>query len=240
MSYLRVLEVFLGSKQLLLFDVDSTLISAGGAGLRALEAAFEEVYGLVGALQDYSLAGRTDNGILSEVLAENDLVFREEGLVFKERYLGYLRQNIGAPDSMAVILPGVERLLDCLRSEANVVLALLTGNWREGAKIKLERFGLWSHFEFGAFAEDGQGRNDLGPVAISRFLGREGEPPSRVIVIGDTPMDVACGKWCGAETLAVATGPYSFEVLFKEKPSWTLPDLSETEELMRIFKGSQS
>src|SRR5207245_5271713 len=113
------------------------------------------------------------------------------------------------------LLPGVLQLLEKLKSRRHLVLALLTGNVSRGAQLKLEHYGVWHFFEFGAFADDHQDRNRLGSFARARareIHGREFSA-SQIDVIGDTPRNIACGKAIGARTIAVATGKWSRQQL---------------------------
>ena len=108
------------------------------------------------------------------------------------------------------------------------MLGLLTGNIRLGAEIKLRRYGLWEHFETGGFADDSEDRNQIAAAALERgrrVLGGNlrGE---EIVVVGDTPHDVRCGKHIGAKVLAVATGGAKLEELKKHKPDWAVEDLT--------------
>jgi phosphoglycolate phosphatase-like HAD superfamily hydrolase len=111
------------------------------------------------------------------------------------------------------------------------VLALLTGNVSRGAQLKLEHYGVWHFFEFGAFADDHHDRNRLGTVARARAKEKHGRrfSASEIDVIGDTPRDIACGKAFGARTIAVATGTWSRDRLAKYRPDFLIDDLSDVE-----------
>ena len=112
-------------------------------------------------------------------------------------------------------MPGIRGLLDVLQARDDVRLGLLTGNFIEGARIKLEYFDLWKYFPWGAFGGDAASRNDLVPIAVSRAraFGIDEVPPSNIIVVGDTPNDIECARAAGATPVAVATGSYSTEQL---------------------------
>jgi phosphoglycolate phosphatase-like HAD superfamily hydrolase len=114
---------------------------------------------------------------------------------------------------------------------------LLTGNMRRGAQVKLSHHGLWEFFGFGAFADDSEHRNELGPHAVRRALECHGIDfaPGRVWVIGDTPHDIACGKIIGARTLAVATGGATLDQLRAHKPTAALETLADTEAVLRLL-----
>ena len=107
-------------------------------------------------------------------------------------------------------------------------LGLLTGNIRLGAEIKLRHFGLWEIFQFGGFADDHEDRNHIAAAALERgrrVLGKDLQP-QEIVVIGDTPFDVRCGKFIGAKTLAVATGGAKLEELKPCAADWTVADLT--------------
>lgn len=220
-------------KTLVLWDIDGTLIRSGGAGERALVASLRDEFNIVGTLEDVEVAGRTDPWIARRVLAKFSLPDTRENI---DRYLGgYLRalpSELANPD--AVTLPGVRQLLTHLALRGNVAQGLLTGNLRRGAEIKLSHHNLWGHFAFGAFADDSETRNELGPFAVRRAAAHHAVEFSadRVVVIGDTPHDIACGKIIGARTIAVATGSFKVEELRQQEPTAVFADLSDTDAVL--------
>lgn len=210
------------TRPLILWDIDGTLLSTSSAGREALDRAFEELFGVPRAFEGVSFGGRTDNGILSEAFARAGLEQEpHHEPLLQRRYLGHLHTLLGQP-GRARLYPGVRARLDEL--EGRVTHALLTGNWREGAQAKLGAVGLWERFGFGAFADDSPVRDALVPVARARAqaLGLAAE---RIIVIGDTPHDVACARAGGAVAVAVCTGWSSEEELRACGPDLLLPDL---------------
>jgi len=203
--------------KLLLFDIDGTLVLTGGAGLRAMTRACEEIVGHADALDGIPVAGRTDWIILHDTLGRlgrqlDQSLFEQ----LRDRYVTHLRQEILQPGKgFNGALPGVASLLEVLHPREDVHLALLTGNFEAGARIKLERFDLWRYFRCGAFGDDAADRNHLVPVAVERAAAC-GIPPLAafdVIVVGDTPHDVACAKAAGATAVGVATGGYTADEL---------------------------
>ena len=202
---------------IVLFDIDGTLVLTGRAGLRGMNAAFSRLYGSVEALVGIPVAGRTDRAIVSDALRAAGLaVTSDEIRRLRDAYVADLQIEIGKPvPDFSGVLPGVEALLDELEARPDVSVGLLTGNFEAGARIKLGHFDLWDRFAFGAFGDDHDDRNALVPIALTRA--REAgiaEPPAdRVVVIGDTPLDVACARAHGARAVAVATGSYSSEQL---------------------------
>ena len=199
--------------KLVLFDIDGTLVLTGGAGLRAMNRACEEIVGHPDALEGIPVSGRTDWIILQDTLArlgrELDSALFEQ---LRDRYVACLREEIHRPGKgFNGALPGVADLLAALHPREEVFLGLLTGNFEEGARIKLERYDLWRYFRCGAFGDDSPDRNALVPVAVDRAAacGVSSLSASDVIVIGDTPHDVACAQAAGAIAVGVATGGFT-------------------------------
>src|SRR5438105_10211589 len=154
-------------KRLLLFDIDGTLIHSGGAGVQALKSAFKERFGIDDDLHDIEIAGMTDSGIVLSILKKHNIPVTHENVsAFLDSYVHFLSMEL--PRRKGKLLPGVLELPERLKSRPHVVLALLTGNVSRGARLKLEHYGVWHFFEFGAFADDHQDRNRLGPFARAR------------------------------------------------------------------------
>jgi len=220
-------------QRLLLFDIDGTLIHSGGAGVQALKAAFKERFGINDDLQDIEIAGMTDSGIVLSILNNHKIPATNENVsAFLDSYVHFL--SLELPLRKGKLMPGVLELLERLKSRPHVVLALLTGNVSRGARLKLEHYGVWHFFEFGAFADDHRDRNELGRFARARAeeKHRREFAASEIDVIGDTPRDIACGKALGARTIAVATGRWSRDELAKHHPDFLIDDLSEVETIM--------
>jgi phosphoglycolate phosphatase len=217
-------------KRLLLFDIDGTLIHSGGAGVRALKSAFTERFDIIDDLHDIEIAGMTDSGIVVSILNKHKIPATHENVsAFLDSYVHFL--SLELPRRVGKLLPGVLQLLEKLKSRPHLVLALLTGNVSRGAQLKLEHYGVWHFFEFGAFADDNHDRNRLGTVARARAKEKHGSQfsASEIDVIGDTPRDIACGKALGARTIAVATGTWSRGQLAKYQPDFLIDDLSDAE-----------
>jgi phosphoglycolate phosphatase len=212
---------------LLLFDVDGTLVSTGGAGSRAMALALEEMYGTSDGLMGLRMAGKTDPVIFREAVAALRLPAKDgDAERFRERYFTHLARLAGRMPHGRV-MSGVRELLEACRATPGVYTGLLTGNWRGGARLKLSAFGLWESFAVGAFADDSEVRDELLPFARRRLEKRHGLvlDPARVVVIGDTPSDIQCARPHGAPALAVATGPYSVADLAKHDPDYLVPTL---------------
>ncbi len=201
--------------RLLLFDIDGTLVHAGGAGRRALTRAITAHCGEPnGAWADLRLDGMTDRLIVREAVTAMGIGFCEE-LCDRvlETYVEHLAREIEAPTYR--VLPGVAALLERLAS-AGALLGLCTGNVAAGARIKLRRGGLdrwfdWSPAGVNGFAADGEARERIVGAVLERAARRLGRPlaPDEVLVVGDTPRDVEAARSGGVPVLGVATGRYS-------------------------------
>jgi phosphoglycolate phosphatase-like HAD superfamily hydrolase len=239
-------------RKLVLFDIDGTLVLTGGAGIRAMNRACEELVGHGQALANIPVAGRTDRIILTDVVrqAGHDL---DDGLLeqLRDRYLVHLREEIerpgrtqnfesfGARGGIKAVMPGIRELLDTLAPRADVFLGLLTGNFEAGARIKLEHFGLWRYFRCGAFGDDSADRNDLVPFAVQRArqCGVPDLAPQHILVVGDTPHDIACARAVGAVPVAVATGGFTADQLRDHGADIVFQDLSRPEEFLKLLQG---
>src|SRR5213595_3380098 len=223
-------------KRLLLFDIDGTLIHSGGAGVHALIAAFRERFGITDDLRGIEIAGMTDSGIVTSILKKHNIPATTENVsAFLDSYVHFL--SLELPRREGKLLPGVLELLEELKSRPHLVLALLTGNVSRGAQLKLEHYGVWHLFEFGAFADDHRDRNRLGPFARARAKEKHGREFSaaEIDVIGDTPRDIDCGKSFGARTIAVATGTWSRDQLANYQPDFLIEDLSDVETIINTL-----
>jgi phosphoglycolate phosphatase len=221
--------------RILLFDIDGTLVLTGGAGWRGMSRAFEGVFSVPDAFARVPMMGRTGSGIVSEALALHGVTCAAADLVrFRDVYLEHLRTELPQPGPRKGMMPGVRRLLDMLQQRDDVYLALLTGNYAEAAQLKLEYFDLWRYFRFGAFGDEAVDRNSLLPKVVAgiRESGGPAVPPRNVVVIGDTPLDVACAVAGGARSIAVATGSYDAAALRATGADVVLDDLSDLDEVL--------
>lgn len=224
---------------LVLFDIDGTLIQSGRAGVRGMNAAFSRLYGAEAALAGIPIAGRTDRAIVSDALrAIGRDPTADEIVRLREAYVADLRVEIVKPVAdPSGVLPGVEALLDALAGRAGMHVGLLTGNFELGARVKLGHFDLWRRFAFGAFGDEHTDRRALVPVAIARAreAGAPAIPAERVVVIGDTPLDVDCARAHGARAVAVATGPFDRAALEAAGADVVVDTLEEAREFAGWF-----
>ena len=223
-------------KTLLLWDIDGTLVVSGGAGSAALRAALADTFGVDGSLDDIDFAGRTDRWIVRQIFHKFSLSATEENVArYLDNYLAHLPSALANP--RARVLPGVHDVLRAARACPDFSQGVLTGNVRRGAQAKLVHHGLWDHFPFGAFGDDSEHRNELGPHALRRAREHTGADfaVDRVWIIGDTAHDIACARAFGARVLAVATGGHTLDELSAHRPDALLPDLADTDGVLRVL-----
>ncbi len=225
--------------RLVLFDIDGTLITDGGASRSAFADALRSVYGYTGDLTRYDFSGRTDPQITRMVLHDagwSDAVVTERMPALWQEYLSGLART-ATPDRVRV-LPGVRHLLDALAGQPEVTLALLTGNIEPGARLKLAPPELNRYFPFGAFGSDSADRTELPPIAIER-ASSSGErfAGSDVVIIGDSIYDVRCGVPHDATTIAVASGKTPADKLRAENPHHFFESAENFDAIMAAILG---
>jgi phosphoglycolate phosphatase len=213
--------------RLVLFDIDGTLVHTGGAGIKAFAKVFTTEFGVANGVDKMKFAGRTDVNLVREFFTMNHIEDSEENFRrFFERYVFWLDQILRHSESATC--PGVVEFMHALRTLPNPpMFGLLTGNIRLGAEIKLRHFDLWKEFQTGGFADDHEDRDQIAHAALkrgSRVLGNKLRG-DQVLVIGDTPLDIRCGRAIGAKVLAVATGGATLDELKRHQPDWAVEDL---------------
>lgn len=213
----------------------------GGAGGRAMTRAFEDLYGIRDAFTGVPFNGRTDAWILAQAAVRHG-VDPLDVPKFKPLYLEYLAHELRQPGPRKGVMPGVRDLLDALTSRDDVFLALLTGNFAEGARLKLEHFNLWRYFECGAFGDTVHERNHLLADALAQVEARSGlrARASHSIVIGDTPLDVGVALAGGARSIAVATGSHTTDQLRTSGADIVFEDLSDLETVLAVLERAES
>jgi phosphoglycolate phosphatase len=227
-------------QRLLLWDVDGTLLSTDGIAAEEMRAAMRAVVGPSAPMARTSYAGKTDWQIIRESLPGLPPEAIDERLhEFIDSYLGRLSLRREELVARSRLFPGVPAALEALSPTARQ--APLTGNVSAVARLKLECVGLLHllDIEAGAYGDDHHDRPELVPVAAGRAAARYGRrfAGREIVVVGDTPFDIACGKLNGARTVAVATGPFSVEELQGHEPDVVLPDLSDTERVVAAVLG---
>jgi len=222
--------------KLILFDIDGTLLTSGGAGERALVEAMRERLGVEDDLGGVEIAGRTDSGIARRILHKYGVAETPENIAgLLDAYLHHLARLL--PVIPGRLFPGIIPLLESLHRRTEVALGLLTGNLERGAELKLTHYGVWHFFEFGAYADDHHDRNELGNFARKRALEKRGIDfsPEHIFVLGDTPHDIACARAIGAKAVAVATGVYSRDQLAGAAPDFLFDDFSDLPSVLRAI-----
>jgi phosphoglycolate phosphatase len=227
--------------KVLLFDIDGTLIRAGGAGRLALNAACEELYGKKDACSELSLAGHTDLWNFRQAFknSRGRNPAGPEMELLHEKYLQHLPFFVKkALKNKTYLYPaGIKPLLRRLSKEKSVLLGLGTGNMEKGARIKLEPSGFNALFMFGGFGSDAFHRPTLLKKAVRRAqkLVPHQIRGDDVFVIGDTPLDVAAGKKAGFKTVAVGTGFADWEQLVASRPDHIAKDFRGIDQWLRWF-----
>lgn len=219
--------------RLVLFDIDGTLLHSHGAGRRAMEAALRETFGTSGS-RAYRYDGKTDRQIVRDLMRGEgfeDAVIDARMPDVITSYVAGLQREIAAPHTKVEALAGVMELLDALMHRTHCVVGLLTGNLEPGAQQKLTAAGIgFGRFAVGAFGSDHEVRAELPAIAQRRARERLGlhVEGRAMVIVGDTPSDIQCGRPIGARAIAVATGHYTVESLAEHAPDAVFTDLSDT------------
>ncbi len=217
------------TQKVIFFDIDGTLLNTGGAGQRALEMALTDGFRVDFPFEGVLTAGRTDRGITDEIFQRYGLENSEQNRRrFREAYLSHLPAALS--ESPGRLLPFVRELLNQLVGESHITLSLLTGNYAEGAWIKLRHFQIDHFFQHGGFGDDHAERDDVARFALntaSDFVQRK-LPGMDTLVIGDTPADIRCARAIEAKAIGVATGTFTAEELWPHDPDHVFEDFSDT------------
>jgi phosphoglycolate phosphatase len=217
-----------------LFDIDGTLLSSGGAGKAAMEAALESEFAVPRSSGGVPYSGRTDRAITQDL-------FRYHGIEWSEanwkRYLTAYLSNL--PDCLAShqgqVMPGIIDLLENIRIRDRFSLGLLTGNVREGARLKLGHYGLFNYFSFGGFGDHHLDRDDVALELLNVIKNQFNGASSSIWVIGDTPLDIRCARAIGAKAIAVATGTHSLDELAAQSPDLLVSDFTDAAPLLAMW-----
>ncbi|MDX2184869.1 MAG: haloacid dehalogenase-like hydrolase [Gemmatimonadaceae bacterium] len=221
-----------------LFDIDGTLLASGGAGRRAMETALMEVFGSIGPA-GYAYDGKTDRQIVRELMRADGRTDAEIEAGMPHVFARYLAELDVEKSAQAIrALPGVEAVLDALEPRDDVVLGLLTGNVIDGARVKLGAAAIdIERFVLGAYGSDHELRPELPRIARERAIAALARdvPRDALVVIGDTPLDIACAHAQGARALAVATGRFSMDELAAHAPAAVLASMADVDTTVRTI-----
>lgn len=220
---------------IVLWDIDQTLVRTGGAGSAGMDLAFAEIYGIEDAFGRVEFSGRTDYAIFRDALYFNGVSLEDYEVQlerFRDVYLRHLAQQL--PEKEGVILPGVLDLIDALEA-ANQPQGVATGNFEGGARLKLTHFGLDSRLSCGGYGDRTAVRSELVAEAALAVRTHHGVANGRVVVIGDTPLDIEAARANGFLSLAVATGRHSVDELQSAGASHAVTDLSDTSSALSLI-----
>jgi phosphoglycolate phosphatase-like HAD superfamily hydrolase len=225
-------------------DIDGTLLLTGGAGRSAFERTLVEDFGILDVDGQVTFAGRSDRAIAMDLFASHGIEPSPEN--WRRFCIGYLRRlEEMLHTHQGFVLPGVPELLRALDARGDVALGLLTGNLREGARHKLSHYGLWDWFPFGGFGDEHNERCDIAAAALaaarlhlnapSSADGENGKANRQILVIGDTPHDIDCGRSIGAQCIAVPTGNFSASDLRDSQPDVLVETLEDVAPILALL-----
>ena len=228
-----------------LFDIDGTLVQTGGAGQLAFAETFAAEFGVAEISAAVGFAGRSDRAIAMELLEVHGLPTTDGNWRrFRTAYLSRLSDALRRKQGR--VLPGVGELLDALDAEPNSAVGLLTGNVHEGARKKLDYYGLGRRFAFGGYGDDTNDRAEIAAIALAEAnrhaASRPGPPTllSGAMVIGDTIYDIRCARAINALAVAVPTGGSTRDELAAEGPDILLEDLSQAAPLLQVLHEARA
>ncbi len=217
-----------------LFDIDGTLVRAAPTSESAIVLTCAEVFG-ISDLPKVELGGRTDRAIFGELFEKLGIEFVPAYTAFEQVYYRHLSTiwNQGG----FVKMPGVDLLLQSIQKMENCHLGLLSGNSEFAARIKLEAADLWHHFAFGEFGREEVCRNQLARKARTKAEQTISKTSNhvRLVVIGDTPADIACAREINAVAIAVGTGPFKVSQLMKFNPDFIYENFCEIDQVIADF-----
>ena len=225
------------AKKYLLFDIDGTLINTGGAGLKAMKSTVKSIFGNEELLKDYSFEGKTDSQIMNDMVRRSGLDDNPETLskLLEQTYIEKLKTNLKNSGNFRTY-PNVNELLENYQKKEDYELALLTGNFETGAKLKLEHAGLWKYFKWGVFGNLSEDRVHLAKDALKTITEKEEKVNTKnIFIIGDTTNDIRCGKAIDATTIAFTLGFEPEEKLRTLSPDFMVSDFSQ---LYNIFNNN--
>jgi len=219
--------------KVILWDIDGTLIRSGGAGEQAWLKALKELHGIDASMHGISWAGQTDPYISTLFFQKFQIPGTQENITrFLEKYVDHLPGELER--SKGKVLPGILEILRHIDASGEVEQGLLTGNLVRGAQYKLGHFGLWKYFRIGGFADGHFERAGIAREALKKARERWGGAvePEEILVIGDTPFDIDCGRAIGARTAGVGTGYCDWDALEARRPDYLFRDLGNVENFL--------
>ena len=227
------------TNRLVLFDIDGTILLTGGAGYRAMARAAVEVFGRDLPWHDIDSAGSLDPLILDEALQREKVqATRAEREAFKEHYTRFFPAELKRHPLR--VMPGVVDVIVSLSESTNHVVGVLTGNYEPTARLKVEAAGIaWSHFRVGAFGDEAATRAGLVPIALSRYARLHGTEIASggVVIVGDTPKDIACAHASSCLAFGVGTGKFTAEVLLQAGADAVAADLRDPSPLLEFLRS---
>lgn len=228
-----------GARTVVLWDIDNTLLYTGGAGALGMTRAFHDLYGIADGFAAVEFSGRTDTAIFRDAARAHGLPGAEDGgelARFIDHYVDHLGRALR--EVRGSLMPGVGEALAALAAQDDVVQALGTGNFRQGAALKLAHYGIDGFFPGtpGGFGEDDEAREQVIRVAIERVAGNGAG--ARVVVIGDTPHDITAAKANGAVAIGVASGRNGVDELAGFGADAVFEDLRDTRRLLAAVRGA--
>jgi phosphoglycolate phosphatase len=218
-----------GAIKAVLWDIDGTLLTTGGAGAVAWQRAFQELYGVEANIDEHTRAGMTDPEITEIIF--NEVVGHagtpEEHATVVASYLEHMPAAV-AESTGYKVEPGIAEILPRL-AEAGIVQGVVTGNVEPAARIKLARGDLDKYFTFGGYGSDARDRVEVTEHAIARGGEALGTPLdlAATISVGDTPRDVTAGHGAGIRVVGVATGAYSVAEQEEAGADWAIADVTQ-------------
>ena len=228
-------------RKLVLFDIDGTIMNTDSGGASSCQETLQEIFNRPVSLDDYMMSGKTDTQIVLELMeregVDRDVTTENLDAIY-DGYIDRLNREVAVWDPE--ICPGIPVLVESLSQMDEVLLGLLTGNIKRGAEVKLNQIGLWSYFKTGAFGDRAPERKLLPGIAqkvAEEQIGKRFEKKD-IVIIGDTPNDILCGRDLNVKAIAVATGSYDVETLGSYDPDYLFEDLSDTDRVVEAIMST--
>ena len=229
------------TKRIILFDIDGTLIGPSQEDHHCFKQAIEDTYGVTGPIDSYDMAGKTDWQIITELMGLAGVPAERIEARRMDAFRAYAQHvELSLSTFRIHLLPGVSNLLDRLADDPRFILGLVTGNVQEIVPHKLRRAGIPpTIFEVGAYGSEHIDRNTLPLLALYRLGQKLGASlqPGQVLIIGDTPRDIACARHAGVKVMSVATGRFDTQTLQRYNPDYLVNNLADTDQVMTILEA---